>query len=476
MKNFKSWIVVLFVLVGVPSLSQDSIALLSLKDAVDIAIANNLQVKQSGLLATGDSINYRQAKANRLPNLFANVNQGIAQGRSIDPGSNSYVDENIIFGNYGLSTNVTLFNGARLRNIVKQNKLSYEAGKMELQQSKEEITLNVILAYLQVLNNQDLLLQSNNQLLVTKKQVERLEIFNKEGSIIPAQLYELRGQYANDELAVITNKNAVETAKIMLSQLLNIPYNKELQVQSLNTSEMQMVQTADPASIYNTSLTQLSIVKAAKLRTQSADAGIKVAKGEYYPTLSLGGDLYTTYSSQAFKDIFLNSEEVESGDFINVGGSPIPVITTKSNFNSQKINYTDQFKNNYGTSVNLNLRIPILNAFQAKNRVALAKTELKNRENIEEIVKLQLRQTIEQAYLNRTAANERFQTLERQVSDFESAFKIAEVRFNAGASNQVEYLIAKNNLERTQINLITAKYDYILRMKILDYYQGKLLY
>jgi outer membrane protein len=150
------------------------------------------------------------------------------------------------------------------------------------------------------------------------------------------------------------------------------------------------------------------------------------------------------------------------------------VITNKSNYNSQKVQYFDQFKNNYNTSLNLNIRIPIVNAFQARNKVALAKNDVKNNEYLEEIVKVQLRQSIDQAYLNMASASERYKTLLQQVSDFTQSFHSAEVRFNAGVTSQVEYLIAKNNTDRAQINLISAKYDYILRRKILDYYQGKL--
>jgi outer membrane protein len=477
MKNLnKNRLIGLFVLLAQPAFSQNTVNSLTLKEAVDMAITSNLQVKQAGLQVQNASVNYSQAKANRLPNLFGDLNQGFAQGRNIDPGTNSYVNQNISFGNYGLTTNVILFNGGQLKNIVKQNALGYEASKMELQQSKDDLALNVILAYLQILNNQELLLQSNNQLALTKNQVDRLDVLNKEGAIIPAQLYELRGQYANDEVAVITNRTAVESAKLALSQLLNMPYNKDLQVQGLTAADTAMVYSAGPAQIYEASAAQLSVIKAAQLRKQSALAGVKVARGQYYPTVSLGADLYTTYSSAASKAIFLNSIEVPSGDFVDINGTPVPVITQKSNFNTQKIGYADQFRNNYGTSVSLGVRIPILNGWQAKNRVALARTELKNREYIEETARLQLRQSVEQSYLNMNGAYERFQTLERQVRDFEAAYKIAEIRFNAGASNQVEYLIAKNNFERAQIGLITAKYDYVLRSKILDYYQGKLSY
>jgi outer membrane protein len=190
--------------------------------------------------------------------------------------------------------------------------------------------------------------------------------------------------------------------------------------------------------------------------------------------VGLSGSFNTNYSNAAMKEQFVNSQEVPSGDYVNLGGSKVPVMTTRTNYTSQKISYGDQFNNNYNTSVFLSVQVPILNRFRAKNRVALAKIDLKNAEVVAETVKTQLNQSIEQAYFNMTAAGEKYQTLQRQVADFSESFRTAEVRFNAGAITQVDYLIAKNNVDRANANLISTKYDYIFRLKILDYYKGNL--
>ena len=164
-----------------------------------------------------------------------------------------------------------------------------------------------------------------------------------------------------------------------------------------------------------------------------------------------------------------------SGDFVTLGGNKIPVVTQQRSYSSEKIQYFNQFNNNYSTSVSLGVNIPILNAFRSKYQLRLARIDLKNAEYIEETTRIQLKQSIEQAYFNLTAAYERYQKLVQQVSDFSESFRTAEVKFNAGASTQVDYLIAKNNVDRANINLIIAKYDYILRAKVLDYYSGKLV-
>ena len=138
------------------------------------------------------------------------------------------------------------------------------------------------------------------------------------------------------------------------------------------------------------------------------------------------------------------------------------------------LKYFDQFRNNYSTTFSINLRVPLLNYNQARNRVALAQAQFKNAAFLEESAKTQLSQNIEQADFNMTAAYKKFTTLQQQVVDYTEAYKIAEVRFNEGVTNQDVYLIAKNNLDRANISLIIARYDYIFRTKILDYYQGKL--
>lgn len=474
-KRIISFFVCLFVFGQLWVLAQPGIqSRLTLKQSVETAIANNLLVRQSDLQMQTGQVNLRQSKANLLPDLFTNFGHGINQGRSIDPFTNSYINQQLTFANYSLSSGVVLFNGFQLQNLIKQSRLTYEANKMDVQQTKDNITLSVILAYLQILNNEEQLQQSKNQAEVSRRQVERLTIMNQAGAIPPAELYDLKGQLANDELAIVTNQNALNSAKLSLAQLMNVKYNSDLAVEKITADTLVLQYNNDPASLYDISVKQLAIVKAAEYRRQSALKNVKVAKSYYYPTVGLSGSFNTNYSNAATRSVPVNTVETVSGDYVNVAGSKVPVMTTRTNYSSQKISYSDQFNNNYNTQVFLSVRIPILNGFFAKNRVALAKIDLKNAEAAEETVKTQLNQNIEQAYFNMTAAMERYKTLQQQVADFSESFRTAEVRFNAGAINQVDYLVAKNNVDRSNANLISAKYDYVFRIKILDYYQNKL--
>ncbi|HEX8315373.1 MAG TPA: TolC family protein [Flavisolibacter sp.] len=413
----------------------------TLQQCIDTALAKNIQVRQSDLLSEAASVNLKQARANLLPDLNASFNHGINQGRSIDPFTNTYVNQTVNYASYGLNSGVVLFNGLNLQNSVKQNAYAYDASRMELQQAKDNLTLNVILAYLQVLGNEDLIAAATKQRELSGKQLERLEILDKQGAISPSQLSDVKGQLMNDELTILNLRNQLETSKLALAQLMNVPYTSTIAVERINAEEFLANYVQSSNDVYNTALQQFSLVKSVELRKRSAEYALKSAKGLLYPSLVLGGNMQTNYSSIA----------------ANASG---------------KIPYRNQLDNNIFYTVNVGLRIPVFNSFRVKNNIKLADIVVRNSELVEEATKVQLRQQIEQAHLNMTNAFDRYKTLAQQVSAYSTSFRAAEARFNAGVGTSVDYLIAKNNLDRSNINLISARYDFVLRKKILDYYQN----
>lgn len=410
----------------------------TLPQCVDIAIKNNLSVSKSDLQMQNAQIGLQQSRENLLPSLAGNVSHAVNSGRSVDPTSYTYVNQKITTANYGIDGGLTLFNGLAMQNSIKQASLAYQAGKMDFQQVKELVTLNVIDAYLQVLNNEDQLAQANNQLVVSQKQVERLNILDKEGAAKPSDVYDIKGRLATDKLSLINAKNNLNQAKIVLLQIMNVPFDERINIERFNATALQPYAVTSEA-IYNTALHDIAIVKAAALRRESAEKGVKVAKGLLLPSISLSGGVYTNYSS---------------------GSAPI--------------SYVNQFRNNYSTSFGLGLRIPILSAFQGRNRVSLSKINLLDAEYTERSTQIQLKQNIEQAYLNMTTAFERYKVLVEQIKAYTGSFNAAEAKFNVGILNSVEFVLTKNNLDQANSALISARYDYLVRVKVLDYYQGKL--
>ena len=452
--------------------AQDSTAgTMSLKEAVDIAIKNNYDVKVTELQAERARISWQQARANLLPNLNASVDHSSNAGRSIDPFTNLYSDQKNQYANYFAGSNLTLFNGLSLQNAIRQNSLAYDASNMELQQAKDNLTLQVILAYLQVLNNQDQLAVARNQVEVSRKQVERLEVMDKEGAVQPSLLSDLRGTLANDEVTYINTEATLETSKISLVQLLNIPYSKVMQLVPLTADQMPAKYEADVERIYATAESQLAQIKAVDLREKSAQKGVKVEQGRLWPTVSLYGNITSNYSSTGLTNIYQSTTTVPTGAYVLNGTTKQDVLIDQDNYNTQKIKYFEQLKNNYYTSFGVNVSIPILNYFRQSNAVRLARVNLKN---AEATTRIRLKQTVEQSHLNMTSSYARYLKLVEQVKAFSESFRSAEVRFNAGVINSVDYLVTKNNLDRANIALIIARYDYIFRTKILDYLQGQL--
>jgi outer membrane protein len=451
-------------------------SVITIRQCIDIAIKNNLDVQKSELEMARLNIGYKQAKEYLLPSINGQVDHGINNGRNINPFTNSYVTQSLTYGNYSLNGNLTLFSGLTNLNNIKQASLAYQAGKMDFQQAKDQVTINVITAYLQVLDNTELLGQVTNQLDVSKKQVERLEILEQQGANkLPSDLYDLKGTYGDNQLNLVSTRNTLEVSKLTLAQILNIPYNKNIKLEPLSVQDVSKQTDANSEQIYATALQQLAYIKAAELRSQSAEKGVQVAKGALLPTLSLSGGIFTNYSSAAQKSVFVDSSTVNTGSFVNgAGGVKQPVMQTQANFANQGIGYYDQFKNNYSTQVGLTLRIPILNYFQNRNKVALAKINLQEARYVENNTKIVLKQNVEQAYLNMTSAYERYTVLNDQVKAYGESFRTAEIRFNAGVLTSVDFVLAKNNLDRAKINMINARYDCYIFNKILDYYQGKL--
>ncbi len=472
MKRYSSWIIILFLVIPFRNFAQDSLKYLTIKQCVDIAIQNNLQVQQSQLQLEQNGVYFKQSKDNLLPQINGNIQQQFNYGRSISNLNNSYVDVQNSSGNYSLNGNLVLFNGLSLMNAIKQNALYYNASKMDLQQQKDNITLTVILSYLTVLGTQEALDIARKQVEVDARQVERLEIQNQEGAIPPATLYDLKGQYASDQVNVVNSVNNLENAKVNLFTVLNIPYQRDANYEMVNmTADVSDLNTPSD-SIYQTALQNIPNIKATDLRMQSYLKGIAVARGKYFPTLSMFGSLSSNFTSIATTEIPGTGVPAQTGQYVNAGGTTYDVLATS--YSTQKTAFGDQVKNNRFQYFGFQLNIPILNFLSTRNNVKIAKLNYENSKVLSTASRNQLQQMVETAWQNLRSAYGQYKGYAEQVKAYGESFRTAEIRFNAGAINSVDYVIAKNNVDRANTNLNSAKYNYIFRTKILEYYQGKL--
>ncbi|HET7001802.1 MAG TPA: TolC family protein [Puia sp.] len=472
MKRYCSWIIFLSFIFQYNGYGQDSTKYLTIKQCVDLAIKNNLQVQQSQIQLEQNGVLYKQSKDNLLPQINGTIQQQFNYGRSISNLNNSYVDVQNSAGNYALNANLLLFNGFSYQNAIKQNALNYDASKMDLQQQKDNITLNVILNYLTVLSNQEALDIARSQASVDSAQVARLEIQNQEGAIPPATLYDLKGQYASDLVIVVNAVNALEVSKINLFSVLNVPYQKDAtyEMVTMNADISDLRTSSD--SIFQTALQIIPNIKATDLRVQSFQKSIAAARGRYYPSLSIYGSLSSNFTSIATTDIPGTGVPFSTGQYVNVGGSSYDVMGTS--FSTQKTSFGDQVKNNRFQAFGLQLNIPILNYLSVRNNVKTAKLNYENAKVLSNASRNQLQQLVEQAWQNLRSAYGQYKGYLDQVHAYGESFRTAEIRFNAGVITSVDYVIAKNNYDRANTNLSAARYNYIFRTKILEYYQGRL--
>ena len=470
----KTRIIILSVLIVCVSTVMAQVSKLNLQQAIDTALKNNIITRQSELQMRNAQINYRQAKNNRLPIAEGGYNYGFNNGRSIDPFTNGYINQQLSSSNVNAQASLPVFNGFQLKNVIRQNETAFATATMEWQQRKDELTLQVILAYLQILSNEDALVLAKQQADVSRQQVGRLEIVAKEGATSPANLSDLKGQYAGDELAIINAENNLAGSQLALTQLLNIPYDATLQIDRDGFNDTIKMYAAMPAEIYAVALQKLASVKASELRVQASTMAVRVASAAFYPRVSLYGVLNTNYSSAAMLSTNIGSANVPSGDYVVVNGTSIPVITSQNKFSSQEINYASQLNNNLSSAYGVSISIPLFNSFRTRAQVKLAKNDALNYRLVADNIKFQLRQAVEQAYINITTTYKRYTVLQSQAAAYAESFRIAGIRFENGVINSAEYLIAKNNLDRTNANIITTKYEYLLRMKVLDFYMGKL--
>ncbi|MBX9781802.1 MAG: TolC family protein [Chitinophagaceae bacterium] len=449
---------------------------LSLKQCIDTALKNNIQVQQSGLLKQSAHVNKQQAKANLLPSVNGNWNYGFNFGRNVDPITNTFTTNQLSSSNVSASAGVVLFNGMRLQNLIQQTGYSYKAAEMDYKQAQDNLVLNVILAYMQVVAGEDILTVSKAQLSVTKKQIERMEVLVKEGSAGNFQLTDMKGQMANEEINIINLENSLQQSKLSLCQLMNISYDPALSLERSAVVLNDAVYAQTSPEVIAAAFQYLALVKANDFRVKSAEKNIQVVKGALYPTLSLSGATGSSYSSLFTKLTPTGLAESNTGLYIKNGSLRTPVFAEQQNFSKSNVAYITQMQNNLGFFTGLNLQIPLFNTLQARNRIKLAKINFKNTQLDAENTNYQLKQNIEQAWLNMNASFKRYKALQEQLINFEESFRAATVRFESGVINAAEFLIAKNNADRSKINLVQAKYEYTFRSKLLDFYQGKNLW
>jgi outer membrane protein len=452
MKVTKPLSIVFFLLFSEISFSQtaavqagSSNAKITLQQAVDIALKNNIQVKQSTVSVQNSELALQQAKNNKLPSVNGYTGISTNFGRGIDFITNTYSTQTNTNNNLGLNTDVVIYQGGLLQNTIKKNELDLKASQQDMAATKDNIALQVVLAYLNILNFEDQLSISQSQSDITKQQIDRTEKLVRAGSLPQSNVYDLKAQLANEETQTVNAQSSLETARLTLVQLMNDTNYENVSLDRISlTAPAADSYGATPTQVYETAEKYQPAIKAADLRIESNILGIKMAESGLKPTVSFSGGLGSGYGS--------------AGKDFKTG---------------QKLAYFTQLNQNFAQNIGLNLSIPIFNKYGTKTRIQQSNLQKISAELTAQSTRQTLRQNIEQAYVNMNNAAKRFESLTVQVTALEESFRAADSRFNAGAIDFVSYNLQKTNLDKAKANQVQAKYDYVFRTKILDFYQNK---
>lgn len=413
----------------------------NLQKCFEYAIDNNLQIKRQEINSQYNENQLKQAKDNRLPNLNGQVSNDYSFGRTLIFPENTYVKANSSSLTGGISTNLTLFDGFTLNNTIEQRQLDLQATLSDLQKTKDDIMLSIAAEYLQILFAEEVIEVTKANIEVTKYQIERTKQLVDAGSLAKGSLLEIEAQLAREELQLVNNQNDIQLSYLNLYQFLDLPIEESFKIEKPKLPEIQANLTIMNAfDVFNNAISVRPEIKAAQLRVQSAMKELEIARGGQYPSLSFGANYYNQYAHN--------------------GSS------------SSNLSFNEQLKSNGRSSVGFTLSIPIFNRFQVKNGITNSELQIEDYKYQLQTARNVLRKDIELVYTNALAAFNRYISTQKAVDSMKEAFRYTEEKFNVGMINSVEYNQSKNNLTVAQSDLLQAKYEYIFRTKILDFYNG----
>ncbi len=438
-------------LISVTTNAQEKI---TLQMAVDRALANNLTIKQAQVNEVIGQTDLTQAKNNLLPSLNASTDGGYRFGRSQIAGQFTYTSQTSFNMSGGAQMNYTIFQGGQLRNQIIQNKLALDVNKGQTAKLKNDLILNVVITYLQILTNQDLVMAAKQQIDLANQTLERNKISFDVGKQTLADLAQAKAQVSTATLNLTTAQNQLDLSQLILKQYMEADPYAPIEIERPDISKLTNIPVAyDANEVVNTALTINPDVRLAELQQKTSQQAIKVAKGYYYPTVSLYGGLFSSYTDRVKTKL------------VRVDENNVPIYGPYSTFN--------QLADNFNQNLGLSIQIPIFNKFNTRSTVRKAELNFQNAQLNTQISKNNLSKTIIQAVLDLRAADKQYQSATQTFEANKEALNVTKQRYDVGLVNSLEYNTAVTNFNKSQNDMIQARYSVIFRSKIIDYYLGK---
>ncbi|MBO7419217.1 MAG: TolC family protein [Bacteroidaceae bacterium] len=419
----------------------------SLRQCIEYATAHNVNILQAEISVKQSEVEANTAKWARLPNLNASGNQSFNWGRTQtaikdeDTGdyTTKYVDTSSQGTNMSISTNIPVFTGFEIPSQYALSKLNLKASMADLQKAKEDLAINIASAYLQALFNKELHQVAVGQAALSKEQYSRIESLERLGKASLAELAEAKARVAQDELNVVQTLNNYRLAILDLTQLIELETPEGFEVED-PIQAFQLNPLTPPDEVFATAMVSKPAIQAAQARLEGSKQSIKIAQSALYPSINLNGSLGTSYYST------LNRT------------------------------FSQQLSDNFSRYVGVSLNIPIFNRFATRNRVRSAKLQRDNYALQLENTKKTLYKEIQQAWYNATAAESKYASSQAAAEASQASFELTSKKYENGTATAVAYNEAKQNLQKAQSEELQAKYEYIFRSKILDFYKGVEIY
>jgi outer membrane protein len=413
----------------------------SLRQCIDYAIEHNIDIRQTANAAEQSNVEVNTAKWARLPNLNASAGQNWNWGRTQtaikDENTGDYSTVYVNTGSHGtnmsVSTSIPLFTGLEIPNQYALAKLNLKAALADLEKAKEDISINIASVYLQVLFNEELYRVSLGQVELSKEQYNRIE---RLAEASPAEVAEAKARVAQDEMNAVQANNDYRLALLDLSQLIELETPEGFLLEE-PAVKIELAPLTPPDEIFQIALGSKASIQAAQYRLEGSKHSIRIAQSGYYPQLSFNGSLGTNYYSTINRT------------------------------------FSQQMSDNFNKYIGFNLSVPIFNRLATRNRVRTARLQRENYSLQLDNAKKNLYKEIQQAWYNAAASESKYTSSSTAASASKASFKLMSEKYENGKANAVEYNEAKQNLMKAQSDELQAKYEYLFRTKILDFYKGE---
>ena len=452
-KFFLNIFILILFLSSAPGILNGQEKLWTLQECIQYAIDNNIQIKQQVLQTMYQENTLEQSKLNLLPTINGQASHDYSFNRTLDQTTYQYVDQNGQSNRFYLGGNLNLFNGLQNYNTIRRNKYQLMASEQDLQSIKDNISLNIALAYLQILLNNELVIATDNQLQITLQQIEKTKKMFDAGSIAKGNLLQIEAQAASEELQLINLENQLDISYLTLTQMLELKSPEGFRIVAPQISiDTNTVITGKVDEIFSQAQGLRPEIKSAELNLNASELDLKIAQGGRSPRISMSHSVSTMYSN--IREKFLNLDPIT---FTPVYG---------------EYPFSEQFNDNLNYGIGFSLNIPILNGWQVNKNIANSKINIDNYRYTLEGEKKRLYKNIQQAFADAVAALKKYSVSMKAVTSMEESFRYTEQKFDVGMVTPVDYNAAKTQLLNAQSDMSQAKYEFIFKTKVLDFYKG----